>query len=107
MNFNSLPNMHSPYGYGNLRKIAVKKISENLIEHPILYNEVHLYSHYCLLPSYILVFYKIQVVSKLARRRKLHFTLKPRRIIFWSGKGQGILKLIFCVNNVSIPGIVS
>ena len=48
-------NMHSTYGYGSLLKITVKKDRKNRIEHPILYREVFIY--YCLLPSYILVFY--------------------------------------------------
>ena len=63
-----LPNRHSTYGYGSLLKIAVKNDSKNLIEHPILYREVFIYIHstaYCLH-----IFYKIQVVSNLARRLK-------------------------------------
>ena len=45
-NFDSLPNMHSTYGYCSLLKFFVKKYSANLIEqHPILYSEVFIYIH--------------------------------------------------------------
>ena len=50
-NFDSLPNMHSTYGYRSVLKIVVKKDSKNLIEHLILYSEDFIYINitaYCL-----------------------------------------------------------